>query len=173
MSELSDAKIKLSGLKVIFANLEDEGFGKSITVDATDPTVQKEISDWVKKNNIGKGKNAGVANFKEYEKDDTVTIQYSFRMNDNTKIAGLNGLDKDSLGYGSVVSIVANAFEYNNKFGKGFSASLSAVLVERAATTGGDADLADLLSEHGGSQDVVLKDIDDGPIDLADIPFGQ
>jgi len=171
----SDPKIKLSGLKVVFANLEDEGFGKSITIDATDQTLQDTISKWVKANNIGKGNAAGVANFKEYEKDDNKTIQYSFKINDYTKFAGLNGLTEQNLGYGATISLVAQAFAYDNKFGKGTSASLSAVLVEKGTTTSADGDLSDLLSEHGAQQgDVVLKPedfVNDKPINLSEIPF--
>lgn len=168
-------KIKLSSVKVVFANLEDEGFGKSITIDATESKLQDQISAWVKANNIGKAGNAGIANFKEYEKDGNKTIQYSFRINDYTKFAGLNGLNESNLGFGAIVSLVAQAFDYDNKFGKGTSASLSAVLVENSNTTSADSDLADLVSEHGGQPiDVVIsaKDFDNnGKIDLSEIPF--
>ena len=174
MSEAVDPKIKLSGLKVVFANLEDEGFGKSITIDATDQSVQDQISEWVKANKIGKN-NPGVANFKEYEKDGNKTLQYAFRINDYTKFAGLNGLTEQNLGYGATVSIVAQAFAYDNKFGKATSASLSAVLIEKAAPTSADGDLSDLLAEHGGQPtDTVLDPADfveNKKIDLSEIPF--
>lgn len=179
-----EQKIKLGGMKVIFANLVDEGFGKSITVDVTEEKYQKAITDWVKANNIGKGANAGKPNFKEYTKDGNTTVQYSFKINDNTRFAGLNGLSEQNLGYGATIALVAQAFDYDNKFGKGTSASLSAVVVEKGATTGADADLSDLLSEHGATpsespthefnkqvKDVVLDDIEDKPIDLSEIPF--
>lgn len=144
-----EQKIKLGGLKVIFANLVDEGFGRSITIDATEDKIKTAITKWVAENNIGKAGNAGKPNFKEYEKDGNKTIQYSFKLNDYSKIAGLNGLDEKSLGYGATIALIAQAFEYDNKFGKGTSASVSAVLIERGASTGADSDLADLLSEHG------------------------
>ena len=167
-----ETKIKLGGMKVIFANLVDEGFGKSITVDVTDEKYQKAIAEWVKANNIGKGANAGKPNFKEYTKDGNTTVQYSFKINDNTRFAGLNGLTEANLGYGATIALIAQAFDYDNKFGKGTSASLSAVVVERGATTGADADLSELLSEEGEqpTQDVVLEDIEE-EIDLKDIPF--
>lgn len=167
-----EPKIKLGGMKVIFANLVDEGFGKSITVDVTDEKYRNAITKWVKENNIGKGANAGKPNFKEYTKDGNTTVQYSFKINDNTRFAGLNGLTEANLGYGATIALIAQAFDYDNKFGKGTSASLSAVVVERGATTGADADLSELLSEEGDqpSKEVVLEDIDD-KISLDEIPF--
>jgi len=185
MSNKPDPKIKLGGMKVIFANLVDDGFGKSITIDATAESVKAAITKWVKENNIGKADAAGKVNFKEYVKDGNKTIQYAFKINDYTKFAGLNGLDEKNLGYGATIAFIAQAFDYDNKFGKGTSASLSAVLVEKGATTSADADLADLVSDHGEqptdeqqadrmsttSEDVVIEDIDDKPIDLSEIPF--
>ncbi|MBA3678603.1 hypothetical protein H0W80_00145 [Candidatus Saccharibacteria bacterium] len=143
-------KIKLNNVKVVFANMKDEGFGRSITIDATNPETQKTINEWVKDNNIGKADNAGKANFKEYEPEvgDKV-IQYSFKINDYTKIVGVNGLVSDDLGYGAVVSIMAQAFQYDNKFGKGTSASLTAVLITASVRTSSDDDVDELLSEAG------------------------
>jgi hypothetical protein len=146
------AKLKLQHVEVVFANLKDEGFGRSITVNATDKDVEKAITDWVKKYNIGKGDKAGVPNFKDYEGKK----QYSFKMNDNTKFAGLNGLTELNLGFGAKISLIANAFEYDNKFGKGISSSLSAVLVEKGANTASDGDLAELLGESG--EDIQIVD---------------
>lgn len=141
-------KLKLKNLKVIFANLTDEGFGTSITIDATEEDIRDQISNWVKANKIGK-ETPGVAKFKEYspEDSDTITIQYSFKINDFTKYMGLDGLTKEDLGYGSVIDLVANPFPYDNKFGKGISSSLSAVLVKEKGKTGADADMESLLED--------------------------
>lgn len=149
----TNTKLKLQKVKVIFYNDVDEGFGTSITIDATDKAIQNQISEWVKANNIGKD-NPGVANFKEYtnEKTGDTTIQYAFRINEYTKYAGLNGLSEKDLGYGAVVDLIANAFVYNNKFTKGedrVGQSASAIVVRSGATTGGDADLAELLGDLG------------------------
>lgn len=141
-------KITLRGVSVVFANLIDDGFGKSITIDATDKDIRARIEDWVKVNNIGKTPNAGKANFKEYtnEKTGETTLQYAFKMNDYTKIVGVNGLTPQNLGFGATVSLIAQAFDYDNKFGVGTSGSLSAVVVEKAARTSADDDLDELLS---------------------------
>lgn len=137
-------RIRLNGVEVVFANLDDTGYGKSITVSAVDPEVEKAITEWVKENNIGKGDKAGVPNFKEYEGKK----QYAFKINDYTRFAGLNGLTQNNLGFGARVSLIAQAFEWSNKFGSGISSSLTAVLVEKAANSASDGDLAELLGDN-------------------------
>lgn len=151
---MDETKLKLQHVEVVFANLKDEGFGRSITVNATDKEVEKAITDWVKKFNIGNADNAGKPNFKDYEDKK----QYSFKMNDNTRFAGLNGLTELNLGFGAKISLIANAFEWDNKFGKGVSSSLSAVLVEKGANTASDEDLAELLGHAPESQDIQIVD---------------
>ena len=156
-----NTKLKLQKVKVIFYNDVDEGFGTSITIDCTDPTVKKQIEDWVKENNIGK-ETPGVANIKEYtnEKSGETTLQYAFKINEFTKYAGLNGLSEKDLGYGAVIDLIANAYTYNNKFTKGedrVGQSASAIVVRSGATTGGDADLAELLGDLGEEPDEETK----------------
>ena len=158
-------KLKLEHVNIVFANLEDEGFGRSLTIDVTDKAIQDKISSWVKDNKIGK-KEPGVANFKEYEGK----LQYAFKISDFTQFAGLNGLTKDNLGFGAQISLIASAFEYDNKFGKGVSANLSAVLVEERAKTGADADLAELL-DGAPVDDAPPPTDEDAPIDISSIPF--
>jgi len=123
--------IVLTHVNVIFSELADKGFGRSITIDATDKEVQKSITEWVKANNI----NGGTPKFKEYtnEKDGKTTIQYNFKLSDYTQISGKDGLGEKELGYGSIVNLQARAFEYENKFGKGISASLDGVFVVEPA----------------------------------------
>lgn len=145
-------KLKLKNIRVIFFNAEDTGFGTSITIDCTDKDVEKQIVDWVKANNVGK-ENPGVANIKDYtnEKTGETTRQYNIKINEYTKYAGVNGLSEKDLGYGAVIDLIINAFEYNNKFTAGktkVGQSVSAIVVRSGATTGGDADLADLLSDY-------------------------
>ena len=119
--------IVLTHVNVIFSELVDKGFGRSITIDATDKEVQKSITEWVKTNNI----NGGTPKFKEYtnEKDGKTTIQYNFKLSDYTQINGKDGLGEKELGYGAVVNLQARAYEYENKFGKGISSSLDGIFV--------------------------------------------
>lgn len=169
MSEVkvSDGKIYLKNVKVVFASLQDEGFGRSITIDATDKDIKAGIEEWVKANKIGKT-NPGVANFKTYEE----TIQYAFKLNDKSKFVYRSGVSEGDLGWGSIVSLSANAFEYNNKFGKGVSASVSAVVVEKGASSGADDDLRELLDgDEEGETVEVAPGVEGKPIDLSEIPF--
>lgn len=146
------SKLKLKNVKVVFYNPEDEGFGRSLTIDCTAEEVKKQIEEWVKTNNIGKD-TPGVPKFKEYAPEDKEpTVQFAFKINDYTKYAGVNGLSEKDLGYGATVDLIAQAFTYNNKFTGGkdrVGQSLSAVVVRSGATTGGDADLAELLGDMG------------------------
>lgn len=118
--------IVLKRVSVIFSELTNKGFGRSITIDATNSDVQKQITEWVKANNI----NGGTPKFKDYtDKEGTTTKQYSFKLSDYTQIAGKDSMDEKSLGYGAVVNLQARAFEYDNNFGKGISASLDGIFV--------------------------------------------
>ena len=118
-----EKELVLKHIKVVFAELEDKGFGTSITIDATDQAVQDEITKWVANYDI----NGGVAKFKDYtNKDGETTKQFNFKISKYTEFGGLG--DKE-LGFGAIVNIVARPYSYDNQFGKGTSASLAAVYV--------------------------------------------
>lgn len=119
--------IVLSHVNVIFSELVDKGYGRNITIDATDAGIKKQIEEWCAANKV----NGGKAKFKEYtnEKDGKTTIQYTFKLSEYTQISGKDGLSEKDLGYGSVINLQARAFEYENKFGKGISASLDGIFV--------------------------------------------
>lgn len=160
-------KLKLKDVKVVFYNPEDEGFGTSITIDATDSKVKEQISNWYKENNIGKD-NPGVPKFKEYtnEKTGETTNQFAFKITEHTKYAGINGLSDKDLGYGAIVDLIANSFEYSNKFTGGktrVGQSVSAVVIKSGASSGGDADLQELLGEAAEEPDK--------EVDAESIPF--
>ena len=119
--------LQLFDIKVIFADLEDRGFGRNIVIDATDEKVQKAIIEWVKENNI----NGGEAKFKDYTDKEGKTIkQYTFKLSQYTEFGGADNLNEKAIGFGAVVNLLASAYEYDNKFGKGVSASLRAVYVK-------------------------------------------
>ncbi len=128
---MEDKTLVLTHATVIFSELVDKGFGRNITIDATDAKVQKAISEWVKKNNI----NGGTAKFKEYtnEKDGKTTIQYTFKLSDYTKIDGKDGTGEKELGYGALINLQARAYEYKNKFGEGISSSLDGIFIVEPA----------------------------------------
>jgi len=166
---MDTTKITLRNAQVIFVSLKDEGFGRSITIDATGKETKDAITKWVVDNNIGKNDKAGKPNFKDYEGKQ----QYQFKMNDNTRFAGLNGLSEKDLGFGSQISLTANAFEYNNKFGQGIGSSLSAVVVERRSPTSSDADLEELLGDAPKEDVIPQADsiVEGEPVDLSEIPY--
>lgn len=159
-----NSKIKLEHVSVVFSSLEDEGFGRSLTIDVTDKAIQDKITAWVKENKIGKT-TPGVVKFKEYEGK----FQYAFKISDYTQFMGKNDLTKENLGFGAKISLVAQSFAYDNKFGKGISANLSAVLIEERAKTSADADMAELLSSLPTDEPPLTDD--DAPISLDDVPF--
>ena len=121
--------IILKHAKVLFAELKDKGYGLSLTIDATDANVKSAIEQWVAANNI----NGGKAKFKDYtnEKTGIKTIQYQFRISEYTEFSCPDDKDYTSkdLGYGAIVNLKASAYEYDNKFGKGISASLRGVYI--------------------------------------------
>lgn len=119
--------LQLFDIKVIFADLEDRGFGRNIVIDATDEKIQEQIKEWVKENNI----NGGEAKFKDYtDKEGKTTKQYTFKLSQYTEFGGADNLNEKAIGYGAIVNLLASAYDYDNKFGKGTSASLRAVYVK-------------------------------------------
>lgn len=116
-----EKELVLNHVPVVFAETEDKGFGKSITIDAGE--FKDVIEKWVKDNNI----NGGVAKFKEYtNKEGVTTLQYNFKI---SKFTEIDGKDSTELGFGAVINLIASAYDYDNQFGKGTSASLKAVYV--------------------------------------------
>lgn len=111
---------------VIFSELTDKGFGRSIVIDATDEEMQKQINDWSAENGVK-------PKFKDYtNKEGKTTKQYTIKLSEFTQIDGQEG--EKSLGYGAVVNVIIRAFEYSNKFGKGKSCSASGIFVVEPKT---------------------------------------
>lgn len=130
--------LTLKHVNVIFAELVDKGYGKSITIDVTDHVLQDTINAWADENGI-------TPKFKDYtdKKTGKVTTQYQLKFSKYTQVAGKNGETEQQLGYGAVVNLRARAFEYDNKFGKGISASLAGVYIIEPAKNNTMADLAE------------------------------
>lgn len=80
-------------------------------------------------------------------------------------------MSEKDIAYGSHIDLIANAFEYANKFTGNktkVGQSVSAIVVRTAGSTGGDADLADLLSDFG---DEASEESDGETITASNIPF--
>lgn len=148
-------KIKLTDAKVVFyTGPEDEKaeeFGTSITIALT-PAQKSQIEAFCKENNVGKKNDPsrGIANIKQYTNEETgeTTDQYTIKFNDHTQFAGLNGLGQNDLGYGAIVNVIANCYDYT-KFGGGTAVSASAIVVKQGASSNNAADLEELLNDLG------------------------
>jgi len=135
-----EKELVLKNVKVVFADLEDRGFGRNIVIDATDIETREAIAKWVKDNNI----NGGEAKFKDYTtKEGEETKQYTFKLSQYTEFGGDNNLNEKSLGFGAIVNLAAAPYDYNNKFGAGTSASLRAVYVKQGAVKSAMSKLKD------------------------------
>lgn len=163
-------KLRIDGAEIIFANLEDTGFGTSLTIKVT-PEIEEKLNKFWEVNQIGNDKTViGVPNYKMYEE----TKQLSLKVNEATKFAGVNGLNTDNLGFGATVNFILNAFEYNNKFTKGqtyVGASLSAVVILTGRRTGADADLSELLNDLPESKILSAEELLDEEKSVNDLPF--
>lgn len=151
MADIKDNLLVIKDVPVLFSNFDkDDEFGRSITIDATDQTVRDEITNWVKRNNVGlitSGRNKNEStykpepNFKEYNE----TIQYTLKLNKNTDPAFKSECGEASLKdvrYTARISLVAQAFKFDNKFGSGISASvISVALTSKPQGTDGTAEL--------------------------------
>lgn len=161
-------KLKLTGAKVIFhTSPEDEKaaeFGTSVTIELT-PEMKAEVEKFAKENDLGKNgdPNKGKANIKQYTNEETgvTTDQFTVKYNDKTQIAGVNGLSQKDLGYGAVINLIANAYEYK-KFGGGVAMSASAIVVTKGSASSTEADLDELMSDLG---DEIVED------DTTSVPF--
>ena len=135
---MKEKEIVLRHVKILFAEIVDKGYGKSITIDATEPTVKSEIEEWANANGIN-------AKFKEYtNKDGVTTLQYQFKFSKFIKIAGKDASwNETNLGYGAVVNLFAESYEYDNKFGKGKTASVSNIYIVEPMTNTKMSELAE------------------------------
>lgn len=130
----------LKDVKVLFANFEDKGYGRSITIDATDKAVQDAITKWVETNKIGlivKGRNANEATYDGKPKftDYNGTIQYSFKLakEDNPAFKSeVEGKSLKDVRYTAHINLVARAFNYDNNFGSGVSQVIDAISLVKA-----------------------------------------
>ena len=127
---MESKELILKHVNVIFSELADKGFGRSITIDVTDADLQAQIVDWSEANGVK-------PKFKDYtNKEGKTTKQYTIKLSEYTQIEGKDGLTEKNLGFGAIVNVNIRAFEYSNKFGKGKSSSASGIfIVEGKADT--------------------------------------
>lgn len=133
-------ELTIKGAKIIFAELEDKGFGKNIVIDVTDKELQDLISDYYKAEKIGNGK----PNFKDYTNKDGKTVkQFTIKLSDYCDIEGKDGLDAKDLRYGAVVNILVKTYAWKNSFGEGISARAQDIFVVKAGVKTNMAKIAE------------------------------
>lgn len=116
----------IKGAKIVFAELEDNGYGKNIVIDASDIDLQEQIAKFYKDAKIGDGK----PKFKDYtNKDGETTKQFTLKLSEYTDIEGKDGLGAKDLRYGAKVNILVRTYNWDNKFGKGTSARVQSIFV--------------------------------------------
>ena len=156
MTISENSKLILKKVPVVFKNNGDKGYGESLVIEADDPAVQKQITDWVVRNRIGKNsENPGVPKFGYYQGEDDPEkhTRFKFKITDKTLFDGINGLTEDDCGTGSLVSLVANAYPYSG-YGGGVGQSLSAVkiLTPGNGSSQRDMDLINGIDDESDSQ---------------------
>jgi len=124
--EKQSAELIIKNAKIVFAELEDKGFGKNIVIDVTDKELQDLIIDFYKAEKIGSGK----PKFKDYtNKDGKTTKQFTIKLSEYTDIEGKDGLDAKDLRFGAVVNILVRTYAWNNTFGEGISARAQSIFI--------------------------------------------
>ena len=149
---MNDKLLVLKDVEVLFSQFnKDDEYGRSITIDVTDPAIRDQIDKWVADNKIGlitSGRNKnednfdGKPNYKEYNE----TIQYTLKLNKNHDPAFKSECGDDAtlkdVRYTARINLVAQAFEFQNKFGAGVSSSVIAIaLIKKPEGTDGTKEL--------------------------------
>lgn len=121
-------EITITHANVLFVELEDKGYGRNVTIDVTDDTIRKPIEDWAKENGIK-------LRIKDYtQKDGTIVKQLQLKFSKFLKVAGKEPTyNEASIGWGAVINLIANVYEYDNKFGKGRTMSVSNIFIVEPA----------------------------------------
>ena len=141
-----EEKMIIEDVKLLFIEVKDKDFGSSIVVDASDEAVRAKIEEYCS----AKGY---TPKFKNYtQKDGSITTQFSVKLSQFIKVqdeAGneydLDELEKNlratKLGFGAIISFVANTYNYKNKFGEGVSLAVSAIKVKQGVSLKDDMSL--------------------------------
>src|SRR5690606_13441461 len=73
--KVKEPKLRIDGAEVIFANMVDEGFGRSLTIKVT-PEIEEKVSRFWKVNQIGNAKTViGEPNYKMYEQTKQLSLK--------------------------------------------------------------------------------------------------
>lgn len=144
-----ESKLILKNVKLLFIEIKDKDFGSSITIDVTDDAIRNTIEEFYNKEGLK-------PKFKDYTNKETgiTTKQYSIKLATFVNVQDEAGNDYNldalevkahdiKLGFGAEVNVAIRTYEYDNKFGKGKSASVSAMKIVKGAEI--KDDMADLM----------------------------
>lgn len=131
-------KLVLKDVKLLFVEIKDQDFGSSITIDVTDEALKAQIEQFFTSEGLK-------PKFKDYtNKEGKTTKQFSIKLASFVKVQDEAGVEftldelEDKAGivglsYGSIISVSIRPYNYDNKFGKGKSASVTAVRIVKSA----------------------------------------
>lgn len=138
---MKDNMLIVKGVKVLFVEIKDKDFGSNVTIDVTDDAIRSQIEAFYTANGMN-------PKFKEFtSKDGKTTKQFSIKLasfisvqdEDGVTYEGIDALEEIAKSirfvYGSEINLAIKSYEYNNKFGAGKSASVSAIRIVKGAET--------------------------------------
>lgn len=122
-------EITIKHANVLFVELEDKGYGRNVTIDVTDDAIRTDIENWANENGLK-------LRIKDYtQKDGNVVKQLQLKFSKFMKVSGKESAwTEQNLGFGAVINLIANVYDYDNKFGKGTTASISNIFIIEPAT---------------------------------------
>lgn len=121
-------ELTIKHAKVLFTELEDKGFGINITIDVTDASLNDLITSWAKENGV-------TIKIKDYtNKEGNVVKQCQLKLSKFIRFGSKdNQYTEQNLGYGAIINMILNTYEYNNKFGSGRTASITNIFIVEPA----------------------------------------
>lgn len=125
---MNNKELTLKHATVLFTELEDKGYGRNITIDVTDDSLLKSITDWTTANGIK-------AKIKDYtNKEGKVVKQFQIKLSKFIKISGKDASwTENNLGYNAIINMILTTYSYDNKFGKGLTACASNIFIVEPA----------------------------------------
>lgn len=136
---MKDNSLIIKNVKVLFVEVNDKDFGSNITIDVTDDSIRSQIESFYTERGLN-------PKFKEFtSKEGKTTKQFSIKLAPFISVLDESGITYDGLDaleevaktiklvYGSEINLAIKIYEYNNKFGAGKSASVSAIRIVKGA----------------------------------------
>lgn len=142
-------KLTLKNVKILFSNLNDPKFGNSITIDVTDNALQQAIAKFYKDNNFSKE-----PSFKTYVSENTniTTVQWTIKLSKFLTFVtpfseelSLEDLKPTDLERGTIINMIAYAYNYKNNFGEGVTCAAQTIVSKGRPTSQKNNDIKELM----------------------------